>query len=311
MNLQNRAVESADDHIINVYDWCPKGNSSPSAVVQVLHGLGEHAARYERFAKACNDNNLIVVAHDHRGHGAIEGFGHYADADGWSKVIADVLHVRQDIAVQYPKLPVVLFGHSMGSYIAQSFVMRHGGNNVALVLSASTLAPRIELRMGNVAARSAAILFGKRRISNQLNKMGLGKLNNKFKPNRTAFDWLSRDEDEVDRYVCDPLCGGQYSNQLWSDLTGGMLEITSQKAIESVRADLPILILGGERDPVGGQKGLTRLTDAYRQTGHNDLTLKIYPGGRHEMLNETNRDEVTDHIIGWIHSRLKPSSPAI
>jgi alpha-beta hydrolase superfamily lysophospholipase len=304
MTLQNRELESTDDHIIKVYDWHPSGDSSPLAVIQVLHGLGEHAARYERFAKACNDNNLIVVAHNHRGHGAIEGFGHYADADGWGKVIADVLQVRQDIAARYAKLPVVLLGHSMGSYIAQSFVMRHGGNNVALVLSASTLASRIELRMGNVAAAIAATLFGKRRISKQLNQMGLGKLNNNFRPNRTGFDWLSRDEDEVDRYVCDPLCGGQYSNQLWYDLTGGMLEITSRRAIESVRADLPILILGGERDPVGGQKGLTRLADAYRQTGHNDLTLTIYPQGRHEMLNETNRDEVTNDIINWVRAGL-------
>lgn len=305
MTFQQRELKSRDDHVIKVYDWRPPGDSSPSAAIQILHGLGEHAARYERFAKACNDNRLIVVAHNHRGHGAIEGFGHFADANGWDKVNADVLQVRQDIAIHHPELPVILLGHSMGSFVAQSFVMRHGGNNTALILSGSTLAPRFDLRISHAAAGIAAAVTGKRRISTFLNQAGLGKMNGRFKPARTKFDWISRDEDEVDRYVADPLCGGLYSNQLWHDLTGAMLEITSPTAIESIRADLPILIMGGECDPVGGQPGMTRLADAYRDTGHNNLTQTVYPGGRHEMLNETNRDEVTTDIIAWIDLLLR------
>ncbi len=196
--------------------------SQPAAVIQILHGLGDHAARYERFANACNANNLCAVAHNHRGHGDTEHFGHFADKDGWDKVIADVLQVRQDIAAQYPELPVVLLGHSMGSFIAQSFVMRHGGNNAALILSGSTLSPRTELRISHAAAGIIAALTGKRRVSRLLNQMGLGRMNKKFEPARTGFEWISRDEDEVDRYVADPLCGGEYSNQLWHDLTGGL-----------------------------------------------------------------------------------------
>lgn len=302
MSLRPHEITADDDHIIRISDWCPADGSAPLAVIQVLHGLGEHTGRYARFAKACNDNRLIVVAHNHRGHGAIEGFGHYADTDGWDKVIADVLQVRQHIAAQYPRLPVILLGHSMGSYIAQSFIMRHGGNNAALVLSASTLASRMELQFGRVVARTLALMSGRREISKHLNQMGLGKLNDNFNPCRTEFDWLSRDEDEVDQYIADPLCGGLYSNQLWCDLTGGILEITSMTALRSVRADLPILVMGGECDPVGGQAGMTRLADAYRSTGHNNLMLKIYPQGRHEMLNEINRDEVTADLIDWIVS---------
>ena len=304
MTIQLRELTASDGHIIKVYDWSAVSNSSPSGVIQILHGLGDHAARYTRLAEACNDNNLIAVAHNHRGHGAVEGFGHFADANGWDKVIADVLQVRQDIAIQYPKLPVILLGHSMGSFIAQSFVMRHGGNNAALILSGSTLAPRIELRISHTAAVIAAVLTGKRRVSTLLNHMGLGKMNNGFKPARTDCDWISRDEDEVDRYIADPFCGGKFSNQLWRDLTGGLLEITSQAAIQLVRNDLPMLILGGESDPVGGRVGLTRLAEAYRKTGHDKLTLTIYPGGRHEMLNETNRDEVTKDIINWVRAGL-------
>jgi len=304
MTVRQHQLTASDEHCIGVYHWCVEDDCAPLAVIQLLHGLGEHAARYERFAAACNQEHMNVVAHNHRGHGDLENYGHFADENGWDKVIGDVLQVRQEIAARYPKLPVVLLGHSMGSYIAQSFVMRHGGNNAALILSASTLASRFELRMGRAAAAIAATLFGKRHVSGFLNQMGLGNLNNPFKPNRTGFDWLSRDEDEVDRYVADPLCGGQFSNQLWSDLTGGMLEISSLRAIASVRDDMPVLITGGACDPVGGQTGMTRLADAYRQTGHDDVALTIYPEGRHEMLNETNRDEVSKDIVAWVESRL-------
>lgn len=303
MTSPQRELLADDGHSIKIYDWCA-GISTPSAVIQVVHGLGEHAARYERFAKTCNDNNLIVVAHNHRGHGASEGNGHFADADGWDKVIADVLQVREDIADRYPELPVVLLGHSMGSFVAQSFVMRHGGNYVALILSASTLASRVELAIGHAIAGIAAAIFGKRRTSALLNYLWIGKLNNSFRPYRTALDWLSRDAVEVDRYIADPFCGGLYSNRLWYDLTGGLLEITSSNSIASVRTDLPILIMGGEYDPVGGRIGLARLADAYRKSGHDNLILSIYPGGRHEMLNETNRNEVTADIISWVQFQL-------
>jgi len=304
MTVEQRELSASDDHRIKVFDWHSAEGSKPQAVIQILHGLGDHAPRYARFAEACNAEGISVVAHNHRGHGAAENFGHFADANGWDKVIADVLQVRQDIAARYPEVPVILLGHSMGSFIAQSFVMRHGGNNAALILSGSTLAPRIDLRISNMAARFAAALTGKRRISALLNHMGIGRMNNRFKPARTDSDWISRDETEVDRYIADPFCGGEFSNQLWYDLTGGMLEITSKAAIQSVRADLPILILGGGSDPVGGQKGLQRLAEAYQNTGHNHVTLTIYPGGRHEMLNETNRDEVTRDIINWVKARL-------
>jgi alpha-beta hydrolase superfamily lysophospholipase len=192
----------------------------------------------------------------------------------------------------------------MGSYIAQSFVMRHGGNNHALILSASTYAPRGQLRAGHLCAQLLTALTGGQRVNSFLNHSGLGKFNERFKPARTKFDWLSRDEAEVDRYIQDPLCGGDFSNKLWADLTGGLLEIISRDAAATVRQDLPILILGGERDPVGGTIGLTLLADVYRKTGHDDVTLKLYPEGRHEMLNETNRDAVTRDVIEWIQNKM-------
>jgi len=292
-----------DGRRIPVCSWQPDPDNKPTTVVQIFHGLGEHAGRYERFAAACNERNLAVVSHDHRGHGETAAVaGHFADHAGWDKLIADALQVQQYISDTYPGTPIVLLGHSMGSYIAQSFVMRHPQNVSALILSASTFSSRSDLRVGHLLA-SLLALTGKRRKSMLLDKLGFGAFNKAFEPARTAFDWLSRDEAEVDQYVSDPLCGGPFSNQLWSDLTGGLLEITSANAVAVIPKHLPILILGGQRDPVGGAKGLSRLADVYRRTGHTNLTLKVYDDGRHEMLNEINRDEVSNDILRWIGDR--------
>ncbi|MFV2002105.1 MAG: alpha/beta fold hydrolase, partial [Paracoccaceae bacterium] len=204
----------------------------------------------------------------------------------------------------YPGLPLVLMGHSMGSYIAQSFVMRYPQNVSQLILSASTCAPRLRLRLGKLLATIDVWRHGPRYRSELLNQMSFGDFNQRFAPNRTEFDWLSRDEHEVDKYVDDPLCGVRSSSQLWRDLTGGMLDISSRRARAGVPNNLPLLIFGGQYDPVGGEKGLTLLANAYRKSGHEDVTLRIYADGRHEMLNETNRDEVTKDIIRWIEDHL-------
>ena len=296
-------IITADGHRIRVLSWLPE-TARPEAVIQLFHGLGEHAGRYERFAKNCNDRSIAVVAHNHRGHGdAAKVPGHFADSDGWNLLISDAIKVQDRIAQRFPALPIVLFGHSMGSFIAQSFAMRHPDNLAMLILSASTFGKRSEIRAANTLARGLALL-GKRAKPGVLNALGFGAFNKSFRPTRTEMDWLSRDEQEVDKYMADPLCGGLFSAQLWIDLTGGLLEVTSLSAIAKIPAALPVLILGGERDPVGGTKGLERLASAYRDTGHRDLTLKKYDGGRHEMLNETNRDEVTSDVLNWVSSRL-------
>ena len=299
MSAEAPVVRAADGRPIPVNTW--KANGVPRGVIQVLHGLGEHSGRYARFAKACNEKGYFVVAHDHRGHGeSAEIRGHFADAAGWEKVIGDVGEVREWIAGIHPGLPLVLLGHSMGSFIAQCFAIRHPENLAALILSGSNYPRRLELHAGRALAGALGLVDG-RSSSKLLNKIGFGTFNKPFEPARTEFDWLSRDEKEVDRYLADPLCGGVYTNRLWYDLTGGLLEFTSAGAFENLGGRLPVLITGGQNDPVGGQRSMRRLADAWRQSGH-DVTLRSYDGGRHEMLNETNRDEVTANIIDWVTS---------
>ena len=292
-------LQAADGHEIKLQVWRP--DEPALAVVQILHGLGEHADRYARFAAAATACGFIVYSHDHRGHGKhAEQLGYFGGADGWSLVVSDANAVHQEISSQHSELPILLIGHSMGSYIAQSFLIRHSPRIAGLILSASTWPSRPLLLLGSLLAKIEGWRLGKHRNSALLDRMGFGKFNRPFQPARTDSDWLSRDASEVDKFVEDPLCGGPYTAGLWSDLTAGLFEIASDNALRQIPSDLPILITGGEVDPVGGDQGMTKLALHYAQTGHQRLRVKIYPDGRHEMLNETNRDEVTRDWLGWI-----------
>ena len=293
---------AADGRRIRLRECRPDGEAA--GVIQILHGLAEHSARYDRFAADAAAAGYLVVTHDHRGHGPDHGgerLGHFADDGGWQRVVGDVAAVNAAIRQAASDVPLTLLGHSMGSYVAQSFLMQHPQSADRLILSGTTWPDRREVRLARWLAQLVALVRGKRRQAFLLDRMSFGKFNDRFAPVRTPFDWLSRDEAEVDRYVDDPLCGFVASNRLWIDLLGGLLEIGTREALSRIPAGLPILILGGEADPVGGRSGLARLADEYRATGHDDVTLKIYPGARHEMLNESNRSEVTADILGWLN----------
>ncbi len=293
------------DESILIDTWTPA--QDPQGVVQILHGMSEHAARYERFAEDCVEKGFVVVAHNHRGHGETcpaEDLGHFADDQGWQKVLDDVSRVNTTARQQHAGLPLILYGHSMGSYIAQAFVIQNPNAVDALVLSGSTAAPRLQLYLGRLAASFEAWRHGKQFRSPTLNQQAFGAFNKRFAPSRTDFDWLSRDEAEVDLYVADPLCGAISSAQLWHDLLGGLITIGKKKSLRKVPATLPVLITGGSEDPVGGRHGMQKLAALWAATGHNAVTLQIFEDGRHEMLNETNREEFTAFVLQWMGAAI-------
>lgn len=299
LHHRHQILTAPDGHDIHVQLWQPE--NEVTCIVQVVHGLGEHGDRYDRFAAAAAARSYAVCVHDHRGHGGHgDSPGHFADSDGWGKVVSDVEAVNNYVREHFEGLPVVLLGHSMGSYVAQAFAMHFGGRLSGLLLSASTWPSRLQLLPAFVLAYVEGWRLGIHGKSTLLDQLGFGNFNKPFAPARTDLDWLSRDEAEVDKYIANPLCGGPYTCGLWRDLMHGLFSIASDNALIRIPSSLPIMISGGEDDPVGGDKGMTKLAMHYAQTLHQRLTIKIYEGGRHEMLNEINRDEVTEDWLNWI-----------
>ena len=279
--------------------WLPDG--APRAVIQIAHGLAEHSARYARLASALNAAGYAVYAVDFRGHGpscAAADLGHFADRDGWAKVVGDLWTFNRLIASEQPERPIVFFGHSLGSFIGRSFVARHSEALAGAAYSGSNgKAPPIAA-LGRLIARAERLRLGKRGKSALIFKMWFGDFNKPFEPARTAFDWLSRDPAEVDDYVADPLCGFPFSNQLAIDVLDALPGLASPASLAPIRKDLPIYVFSGEKDPVGAN--IQGLIDALDAVGFIRLTTRIYPGARHETLNETNRSEVLHDLIAWL-----------
>ena len=279
--------------------WLPEG--PPRAIVQIAHGLAEHSARYARLAAALNSAGYAAYANDHRGHGpkaAPADLGHFADEGGWDKVVGDLWTFNRLIAAETPGTPIIFLGHSLGSFLGRGFIARHSDALAGVALSGSNGKPPAIATLGRLIAREERLRLGKRGKSDPILQMWFGEFNKPFKPARTAFDWLSRDEKEVDAFVADPLCGFPFTTQLAIDVLDALPHVTSRKSLAAIRKDLPIYVFSGERDPVGANiKGLIQDLKA---AGFTELTTRIYPGARHETLNELNRDEVTRDFIAWL-----------
>lgn len=276
----------------------------PKAIVQVIHGMAEHGARYERLAKALSEAGYSTYAHDHRGHGRSipEGGtpGHKADSDGWNRIVEDAHGINREIAKRHPGVPIIVLGHSMGSFVLQQLLFEHPGDMVAAALSGSNGKPPAIATLAKLIARVERARVGRRKPSPVLQALTIGDYNKAFKPNRTESDWLSRDPAEVDKYVADPLCGFDVSTQVWIDLLAGLDRINKTSNVNKVPKGMPLYLFAGDRDPVGEfGKGVKRLYDAYKRAGIFDVRLKLYPEARHETFNEINRDEVTRNFIDW------------
>ncbi|MBU3016796.1 alpha/beta hydrolase [Paraglaciecola agarilytica] len=305
--METFIVTGSDGLQLSCYLWRPAGDVQ--AVVHIAHGMSEHALRYERFAVALNAAGFAVAASDHRGHGQSiltdRELGHMSDEDGWHKAVNDLAVVNQHIQQRIPNRPIILLGHSMGSFMTQDYMARYGDTISAAALSATNGPAGALLKIAQLLAR-----FERRRLSPTghspiILSMVFGAYNKAFKPNRTEFDWLSRDESEVDKYVDDPLCGFECSTQTWTDMLAALGSLACDPAIKKMDKTLPIYVFSGTDDPVGEKgKGVQRLLNAYQKHGFSRVTHQFYQGGRHEMLNETNRDEVTSDFIQWAKNAL-------
>lgn len=307
--MHNQQLIQDDGHIIETYEWHIQ---NPRGLVHINHGMAEHALRYRTLAHFLNNAGFSVVAHNHRGHGPQhqgELAGHYADENGWQKVLADVHTVRNSCNPN--QVPYILFGHSMGSFIAQAYAISHPPVD-ALILSGSNWQTPLLYKVGGLTARFEKWRQGPRNNSQLLNRLSFGSFNNAFKPTRTEFDWLSADNAQVDLYIQDPYCGFDCTTQLWIDLLAGLTTISTADALKVLPENLPVYLFAGQLDPVGRQgKGMQALEKRLRMTGHRNVTLTLYKQGRHEMLNEVNKQAVMLNIANWLVLQFPTQTSAI
>jgi alpha-beta hydrolase superfamily lysophospholipase len=299
-------LSSDDEKAIHVRSWLPSGE--PTAVVQIAHGMAEHGARYAALAEAIVGRGWAAYANDHRGHGQSipdgEPPGDMGE-DGFSRAAADLFRLKERICELHPRVPLVFLGHSMGSFLGQRLVADHGEGFSAIVLSSSNGKPPPIAKLGRLVARAERLRLGPLGRSKVLDALSFGDFNRKFRPNRTEFDWLSRDEVEVDKYVADPLCGFSVTTQSWVSLLDSLEGLTAIETLERIPKDVPIYLFSGDHDPVGDMgRGVRRLADAYRESGVRSVDLRLYRGGRHEMLHELNRAEVIEELLAWLGTAL-------
>lgn len=304
----------AGDTVLHGYEWLPADRAQ--AVVVIAHGMAEHAARYARFAAALTAAGFAVYAFDHRGHGHTgqnsgspdsNNLGHMGDQDSWNRAVGDLAAVCRMAAARHPGKPLLLFAHSMGSFMGQQFLYEHAASVglAGAVLCGSTGKPPPIAALGRLVTRLERLRLGRRGVSTLVQSLSFDAFNKRFQPQRTDFDWLSRDPAEVDKYIADPFCGFPITVQSWIDLLDGLQAIARPENQARIPKALPVFVIAGKHDPVsGGGAALQQLLQAYAAAGLTRVESRFYDGARHELLNETNRDAVTADVIDFFRRCL-------
>ena len=247
---------------------------------------------------------------DHLGHGQTvtdpADLGFFAESDGWDHVIRDMDKLRDLMHAEYPDLPYIFFGHSMGSFLTRTYLIEHPDKYDAAIISGTGQQGRALVFAGYTAANLLVKKSGPRGDGQKLNDMAFGSYCKKIPNPRTPFDWLSRDEANVDKYIADPLCGFVAKVSLYRDMMAGIRFIGSQKNVDKMNKDAPIYFMSGEEDPVGDYgAGVEKAYRSFCDAGIKDVMIRLYPGGRHEMLNEINREDVYRDILKWLNDKMK------
>jgi alpha-beta hydrolase superfamily lysophospholipase len=284
MEATRFSFTAADGTQVAAYRW--SGDGTPRAIVQIAHGMGEHAGRYARLAEALTDAGYVVYANDHRGHGgtagSVEAQGDLGPG-GWAGLVSDLGELGALARRENPGIPLALVGHSMGSFALQGYLLDHSADLDAAALSGTSAVDVI----------AAGI--------DPTKEVDLSAFNAPFEPARTEYDWLSRDPDEVDAYVADAGCGFGLNPASTASMLDGLAGAGDPERLRAIRSDLPVYLVSGDADPLAGGGALIELVgQRYREAGLQDVTVVLHPGARHEVFNETNRDEVTAGLVAWL-----------
>lgn len=284
-------------------------DAEPRAIVQIIHGIAEYIGRYDEFMSFLADNGIIAVGTDHLGHGKSieceEQTGFFAYDNGWDYVVRDEEVLRLAMHENYPELPIIVFGHSMGSFMTRTLLIRYPDAFNAAIISGTGNQGAALVNGGLFMGNLVTGLRGAHHYSKFLNNLAFGSYNKIYENPKTEYDWLSRDEANVQKYIDDPLCGFIPSCSLFRDMMTGVKFITNKKNLTAMNKDMPVYFMSGDMDPVGEcGKGVQKAYNNFLEAGMKDVSIKLYPGGRHEMLNEINKDEVYVDILAWLNSKI-------
>ena len=289
--------------------YTPDDEESIRCVVQIVHGMAEYIERYEEFARFLTDRGIVVVGEDHMGHGkSVEKdgrYGYFCEQDPATVLVRDVHRLKKATAALYPNVPYVMIGHSMGSFITRNYMFRYGKAIDAAVIMGTGMQHQAVLVLSRTLAAIQGMLFGSEKKGKLLDKLAFGTYNQRIKNPATSFDWLSRDGERVEQYMNDPLCGFVFTINGFQTLFELISRLHHTENLERIPKKLPVFLLSGDADPVGDYgKGVRKAYISLRAVGLDDIKVKLYEGGRHELLNETNRQDVMQDIYHWIEKRV-------
>ena len=307
---QNFHYSSSDGvHTINAYRWLPE-QTPYKGVVQIVHGMVEYVDRYDAFASFLCSHGYVVVGEDHLGHGGSVNdeseWGSFGKSDGFDHIIQDLYQLHKMQAKEFHGLPYFFLGHSMGSFLTRIYITKHGKHlDGAIIMGTGNQPPALAMA-GNILASLISLVKGPTYRSQLINNMAFGAYNQKFSPARTPYDWLTKDEAIVDAYMAEPRCTFVFTVGAYKELFKGLLYLGNPKNVAKTPKELPLLVISGAKDPVGDfGKGVTAVYEKFKAAGIKDVSLKLYEDGRHEILNETNRQEVYEDILQWLADRLQ------
>lgn len=289
--------------------YTPDNAEDICCVVQIVHGMAEYIERYEEFARFLTARGCVVTGEDHMGHGKSVGktgkYGYFCEQDPATVLVRDVHRLKKATQALYPDVPYVIMGHSMGSFITRNYMFRYGtGVNAAIIMGTGMQPPAV-LAASKITAGIQRVFCGSEHVSRLIDKLAFGSYNKAIPNPRTSFDWLSRDNERVDKYIADPMCGFVFTVNGFSTLFELISRLHKQENLERIPRNLPVLMLSGDADPVGDYgKGVRKAYESLRDVGIENIRLKFYEGGRHELLNETNRDEVMNDIYTWLEEAV-------
>ena len=289
-----------------IWLYCWDEVEKPKGILQIFHGMSEHAGRYARFARFLNSRGYLVFGDDHRGHGKtaeLSGNQGYLGEDGFNRVVEDEIMITDYIHNRYPDLPIYVLAHSFGSFVGQEYLTRYSHRIAGMILSGSAAQTGVKFHFASKIADIYCGVFKETKVAGLLDRLSFGSYNKRI-PKAGAFAWLSRDEEEVNRYNDDTACGFVATANFYRHFCKALTGLYTADKLTQIRRDIPICLIAGKEDPVGEYgRRVTMLYELYRKQGLNNLNIHLYEGARHELLNEINREEVMEDIFSWLEQQ--------